>query len=45
MMSAVRNTKATAMKHNVSLRIAAYMNAIISLHKHYEIAGTAKLLV
>lgn len=39
MIAAVKKTKETAMEKNVSLRIGAYVNAIMTLHNHFEVAG------
>lgn len=39
MIVAVQQTKETVAKKNISLRMATYVNALIKLHKHYEIAG------
>jgi hypothetical protein len=39
MMEAVKKTKETVLAKNVNLRIAAYMNAIMTLHSHFETAG------
>ena len=38
-ITAVRNIRAKAIKHNVSLRIAAYMDAIEKIHEAYQEAG------
>lgn len=39
MIVAVNATKATAKTKNISLRMAAYVNAINKVHNHYAIAG------
>lgn len=39
MIAAVKKTKETAIEKKVSLRIAAYYNAIMTLHTHFEVAG------
>jgi hypothetical protein len=39
MGQAVIETKDTALNDGVSLRIAAYKNAIMKLHNHFEVAG------
>lgn len=39
MIAAVKKTKDTAMERKVSLRMSAYVNAIMTLHNHFEVAG------
>jgi len=39
MTVAVQQTKTTAADKKISLRMAAYVNAIMKLHAHYEYAG------
>jgi len=39
MSEAVKKTMATSDKMGVSLRLAAYINAIYKLHNHFEVAG------
>lgn len=39
MIAAVKKTKETALEKKVNLRIAAYHNAIMTLHNHFEVAG------
>jgi hypothetical protein len=39
MVVAVNQTKHTASVKRIPLRMAAYVNAIMKLHTHYEYAG------
>jgi len=39
MIVAVNATKKTAKERNISLRMAAYVNALMKVHNHYAIAG------
>jgi hypothetical protein len=39
MVVAVNLTKKTANEKKISLRMAAYYNAIMKVHAHYEYAG------
>lgn len=39
MTVAVQLTKDTANEKKIPLRMAAYVNAIMKLHNHYEFAG------
>jgi len=39
MSQAIEETKATAVEYKVSLRYAAYINAIKRLHAHYDFVG------
>jgi len=39
MSDALEETVATAKKENITLRIAAYLNAIKRIHVHYEMLG------
>lgn len=39
MTTAVRETKETFVNLNVSMRIAAYVNAINKIHRHFQTAG------
>lgn len=39
MIAAVKKTKETCIERKVDMRIAAYYNAIMTLHGHFEVTG------
>lgn len=42
MIVAVNETKTTAKKMKISLRMAAYVNALNKVHRHFEVAGISQ---